>query len=132
MAAEGAMELKWLRLNLFKNMQYVLDAKNQKLGRLASEVAMILQDKKKPTFDPKEIGIDTVVVKNLKAIEMTGNKKRDKIYYHHTGYIGHLREESFESLFKRIPERVLKLAVWNMLPKNSLRSSRIKRLKIEL
>ena len=113
-------------------MQYVLDAKNQKLGRLASEVAMILQDKKKPTFDPKQIGIDTVVVKNLKAIEMTGNKKRDKIYYHHTGYIGHLREESFESLFKRIPERVLKLAVWNMLPKNSLRSSRIKRLKIEL
>jgi large subunit ribosomal protein L13 len=113
-------------------MHYVLDAKNQKLGRLASEVAMILQDKKKPTFDPKEKGVDSVVVKNLKAIEVTGNKAKDKIYYHHTGYVGHLREESFESLFKRIPERVFKLAVWNMLPKNSLRASRIKRLKIEL
>ena len=112
-------------------MEYTIDASNQKLGRLASEIAVILQGKKRSSYDPRLPGVDRIIVKNAKKIEITGRKYSKKIYYHNTGYMGHLREKTFRDLFEKSPEKVLWKAVYNMLPKNRLRIKRLKRLKIE-
>lgn len=112
--------------------EYKIDAAGQKLGRVASEVAVILQGKKTAVYNPRLIGSAKVVVQNVSKIEVSGNKAEQKIYYHHTGQIGHLKEESYKMLFGRAPERVVWKAVYNMLPKNRLRNERMKRLKIEL
>ena len=113
-------------------MVYTLDATNKKLGRLASEIAIILQGKNNPSYNPRLPGEDKVVIKNGSKVEISGNKATQKIYYHHTGYIGHLKEETFEKLFARAPDKVIWKAVYNMLPKNRLRKERMKRLKIEI
>ena len=112
-------------------MDYVIDAQNQRLGRLASEIAVILQGKKRPNYDPRLVGVDRVVVRNASKLIVTGRKYTQKIYYHHTGYMGHLREKKFRQVFEKSSERVLWDAVYNMLPKNRLRMKRLKRLKIE-
>ncbi|OGZ02008.1 MAG: 50S ribosomal protein L13 [Candidatus Liptonbacteria bacterium RIFOXYC1_FULL_36_8] len=112
-------------------MDHILDAKNKKLGRLASEVALILQGKKKADYAPNKDNSDKVVIKNISQIEVSGKKASDKIYRHYTGYPGNLKEEKFEDIFTKNPPEVLKRAVWNMLPKNHLRSRRIKRLTFE-
>lgn len=112
-------------------MNYIIDATNKKLGRLASEVAQILQGKKSPSYEPRLEGSDRVVVKNAAKLVVTGRKATQKIYYKHTGYMGHLKEKTFEMMFAKSPEKVLWLAVYNMLPKNWLRMRRMKRLKIE-
>ena len=112
--------------------QHTIDATGQKLGRIASEVAVILQGKKDAGYNPRLAGSDWVVIKNLKKIEVSGNKAAQKIYYHHTGYIGHLKKQTYSDMFIKHPERVVWKAVFNMLPKNRLRSDRMKRLKIEL
>lgn len=113
-------------------MNYVLDAKGKKLGRISSEIAVILQGKKSSDYNPRLPGNDMVTVKNVSGIEISGDKAKQKVYYHHTGYIGHLKEETYEKLFKRAPERVVWKAVYNMLPKNRLRKGRMQRLKIEI
>lgn len=110
--------------------EYIIDAAGKILGRVASEVALILQDKKSPSYNPRLIGNVRVVVKNAKKVKISGNKAKQKIYYHHTGYIGHLRARTFEQLFAQSPERVIWKAVYNMLPKNRLRKARMKKLKI--
>ncbi len=112
-------------------MNYTIDATNKKLGRLASEAAQILQGKKSPAYEPRLAGTDWVVVKNASKIIVTGRKAQQKIYYRHTGYMGHLKEKTFEMIFAKSPEKVLWLAVYNMLPKNWLRQKRMNRLKIE-
>jgi len=113
-------------------MNYTINAQGKKLGRVASEVAVILQGKKSARYNPRLPGSDQVIVKNGSKIEVSGNKAKQKIYYRHTGYIGHLKEEAYEKLFARAPERVIWKAVYNMLPKNRLRNNRMKRLKVEL
>ncbi|MFH1759388.1 MAG: 50S ribosomal protein L13 [Patescibacteria group bacterium] len=117
--------------NNSKNMVYTLDATNKKLGRLASEIAIILQGKNNPSYNPRLPGEDEVVIKNGSKVEVSGNKATQKIYYHHTGYIGHLKEEAFEKLFARAPDKVIWKAVYNMLPKNRLRKERMKHLIIK-
>lgn len=112
--------------------QHILDAGGKRLGRIASEAAVILQGKKSADYNPRLPGKDVVVVKNVAKIEVSGNKSKQKIYYRHSGQPGHLKKESFEKLFARFPQRVLWKAVYNMLPKNRLRKNRMKRLKVEL
>lgn len=109
---------------------HTIDATNKVLGRLATEIAILLRGKNKTDFAPnKDIG-DFVVVKSIKKIKITGKKFEKKIYYHHTGYLGGLKETPFKKLFKKDPGEVLKKAVFGMLPKNKLRAKQIKRLKI--
>jgi large subunit ribosomal protein L13 len=108
-----------------------IDAAGKVLGRLASKIAFLLQGKHKPNFDPsKDVG-DFVMVKNVDKIKITGKKLKQKKYYRHSGYLGHLKEISLEKLFKQKPSEVLKKAVVKMLPKNKLRKKMIKRLKFE-
>lgn len=112
-------------------MQYTIDAKNKKLGRLASEIAGILMGKKTAFYDPRLAGSDKVLVTNVKEVEVTGNKLVQKMYYHHTGYMGHLRAKSLEQVMEKDPTKALRHAVERMLPKNSLRSKRMLRLVIK-
>ena len=116
--------------NKIKRETHVIDADGKILGRLAVKIAVLLRGKDKPDFAPnKDIG-DLIVVKNIKKIKVTGKKFENKIYYHHTGYLGGLKETPFKKLFKKDPGEVLKKAVFGMLPKNKLRAKQIKRLKI--
>jgi len=111
--------------------KHIIDVKNKILGRTATKIAVLLRGKSKPDFAPnKDIG-DFVVVKNIEKIKVTGKKYTDKIYYRHTGYLGHLKKVSYKKLFEKDPGRVLKKAVYGMLPKNKLRDKQIKRLKFE-
>jgi len=110
---------------------HIIDASNKVLGRLATEIAILLRGKNKPDFVPNKDMGDFVAVKNINKIRLTGKKKEKKIYYHHTGYLGGLKEIPFEKLFEKNPGEVLRKAVFGMLPKNKLRAKQIKRLKIE-
>ncbi len=112
-------------------MQYVIDAKNKKLGRLASEIASILQGKKTAYFEPRLAGPDTVVVENVKELDFSGNKLKKKVYYRHTGYMGHLKSATLEEKFQKDPAKVLKNAVEHMLPKNALKPKRMKMLIVK-
>ena len=112
-------------------MEHVIDAKNQTLGRLASKIAQILQGKHSVDYAPHLAGNDKVVVKNVSKLVVTGRKSEQKIYYRHTGYMGHLRKHKYKEVFAKTPERVLWYAVYNMLPKNWLRQKRLNRLVIE-
>jgi large subunit ribosomal protein L13 len=109
-------------------MDYHIDAKNKILGRLASEIAVILQGKKSPNYKPNIVSNDRVFVKNYRDIKLTGDKFKNKIYYKHTGYMGHLKKKTFEQVFQKDPKRVLREAVRRMLPKNFLNQKRIKNL----
>lgn len=109
---------------------YTIDATGKVLGRLATEIAILLRGKHKPDFLPyKDIG-DFVVVKNIKKIKLTGKKFDQKKYFRHSGYLGSLKEIPLKKIFEENPAWVFKKAVWGMLPKNRLRSKMIKRLKI--
>lgn len=112
-------------------MEHVIDATNQKLGRLASKIAQILQGKLRVDYQPRLSGDEKVIVKNVSKIVVTGKKYEQKTYYRHTGYMGHLKSAQFKEVFLKSPEKVLVHAIYNMLPKNSLRSKRLKRLTIE-
>ncbi len=115
-----------------KEKKYItLDAQGQSAGRLASQISMILQGKHTASFKPNLAGESIVTVINLKQLVFKGTKPLSKIYYHHTGYIGHLKEETLKHLWERNPKLVLKKAVYGMLPKNKLRALRIKRLIIK-
>lgn len=109
---------------------HTIDATNKVLGRLATEIAVLLRGKNKPDFAPnKDIG-DFVTVRNFSKIRITGKKFGQKIYYRHTGYLGGLKEVPLKKLFEKDPAEVLKKAVFGMLPKNKLRAKQIKRLRI--
>lgn len=116
---------------LMQRETHTIDAAGKALGRLAGEIVMFLRGKHKPDFAPyKDIG-DFVVVKNVGQIKLTGKKAEKKIYYHHTGYLGGLKEIPLKKILKVNPDKVLRKAVYGMLPKNKLRAKQIKRLKIE-
>ena len=108
----------------------VVDATDQVLGRLSSQVARLLRGKHKPTFTPgMDVG-DFVVVVNAGRIRMTGAKWEEKTYYRHSGDPGHLKSERAKELRDTRPERIIKYAVWGMLPKNRLGRKLLKKLKI--
>jgi large subunit ribosomal protein L13 len=113
------------------NQEWILvDANDQYLGRLATEVARILLGKNKPNFTP---GIDTgdfVVVVNADRIRATGRKMDDKSYYHHSGYPSGIKSITLRQQLSKHPERVLRSAVWGMLPHNKFGRQLIKKLKV--
>ncbi len=111
--------------------EIIIDAKNKPLGRIASQIAVYLQGKNDPSYDPRLPGDVRVVVKNVKEVKLTGNKFNTKIYYRHSGRLGHLKEVKIEKVFARDPAFVLKHAVRLMLPKNRLNKVRLKNLIIE-
>jgi large subunit ribosomal protein L13 len=109
---------------------FVVDAQGQVLGRLATRVARILIGKDKPQFTPYLDCGDHVVVINAERIRLTGNKIDQKVYRHHSGYPGGLKETSIRLMLQRRPEEVVREAVLGMLPKNKLRARRAKKLRV--
>ncbi len=109
---------------------YVVDASNQTLGRLASDIASRLRGKHKPEYTPHVDTGDYIVVVNAEKIRVTGRKLTDKQYHHHTGYPGGLKSISLEKLLQRAPERALQNAVKGMLPKNPLGRQMFRKLKV--
>lgn len=109
---------------------YVIDAANKPLGRVASKVAMILRGKHKPIYTPHVDTGDFVIVINADKVALTGKKLDNKMYYHHTGYPGGIKETNARTLMKKSPEKVVYKAVWGMLPHNVLGRKMIKKLKI--
>ena len=108
----------------------LVDATDMTLGRLASEVAQILRGKNKPTYTPHIDTGDFVVIVNAEKIKITGAKATDKVYYRHTGYVGHLKSETFTEAMEKHPTRVIEHAVRGMLPKGTLGTQMYKRLKV--
>jgi len=116
----GEIERRW----------YVVDAKDQVLGRLASSIATILRGKHKPTYSPHlDVG-DFVIVVNAKDIRLTGKKASQKTYFRHSGYMGGDRQIPFRRMRERHPDRIIRLAVKGMLPKNTLGRAMLRKLKV--
>lgn len=109
---------------------YVIDANNQRLGRLASEIAMILRGKNKPTYTPHMDTGDFVIVVNAEKVVVTGKKRTQKLYRRHSGRPGGMKTETFAKLQSRLPERIIEQAVKGMLPKNSLGRQLFTKLKV--
>jgi len=109
---------------------HTIDATNKILGRLAVEISILLRGKNRPGFAPHVDEGDFVIVKNIDKLKFTGKKLNQKIYYHHSGYLGGLKEIPLGKLYSERPAEVLRKAVMGMLPKNRLRAKTIKRLKI--
>ena len=109
---------------------YLVDAEGKVLGRLATELAKILRGKNKPIYTPHVDTGDFVIVVNAGKVALTGKKMKDKIYYHHTGYPGGIREITAEKLLAKKPTEMIWIAVKGMLPKNSLGRQMIQKLKI--
>lgn len=117
-ASAAAIERKW----------YVVDAEGKTLGRLASEVAKVLRGKHKPIFTPHMDTGDYVIVVNAEKVKVTGKKLDQKIYYHHSGYVGGMKETTLKKMLADKPERVIELAVKGMLPKGPLGRQMYKKL----
>ena len=109
---------------------YVVDAAEQRLGRLATEIAMILRGKKKATYTPHMDTGDFVVVINAEKVIVTGRKSEQKLYRRHSGRPGGMKMETFNQLQARIPERIIEKAVKGMLPKNALGRKLFTKLKV--
>ena len=109
---------------------YVVDADGQVLGRLASRVAMILRGKTKPIYTPNVDTGDGVIIINTDKIKLTGNKIDKKVYYHHTGYPGGIKQEAVKDIMKDNSDRVVQMAVRGMLPKNTLGREQLAKLKV--
>ncbi len=120
MAKPGEVERKW----------YLVDAKDQVVGRLASKIAMVLMGKHKPHYTPYIDTGDFVVVTNAAKVRFTGNKWKKKVYYRHSGYPGGLKSRTAGEMLKRRPEEILRHAVRGMLPKNHLGRRQLRKLKI--
>ncbi len=109
---------------------YIIDAENKTLGRLSTEIARRLRGKHKPEYTPHVDTGDYIVVINAEKVYVSGNKRTDKMYRHHTGYIGNLKSISFDKLIEKAPERVIETAVKGMLPKNPLGRAMYKKMKV--
>ena len=120
MASPATIERKW----------YVVDATGYTLGRLASEVAKVLRGKNKPIFTPHMDCGDYVIVVNADQVKVTGKKLDQKIYYHHSDYVGGMKETTLREMMAKKPEKVVKLAVKGMLPKGPLGKSMMKKLHV--
>ena len=120
MANPDKIERKW----------YVVDATDCTLGRLASEVAKVLRGKNKPEFTPHVDTGDNVIVINAEKIKVTGKKLDQKVYYHHSDYVGGMKETTLREMMAKKPEQVIELAVKGMLPKGPLGRTMIKKLHV--
>ena len=120
MASPSTIEREW----------YVVDATGHTLGRLASEIATILRGKNKPTYTPHIDTGDNVIVINAEKIKVTGKKLDQKIYYHHSDYVGGMKERTLKEKLAKKPEDVIYLAVKGMLPKGPLGRQMIKKLHV--
>ena len=120
MANPDKIERKW----------YVVDAEGKTIGRLASEVAKVLRGKNKPVFTPHVDTGDYVIIVNAEKVSVTGKKLDQKIYYHHSDYVGGMKETTLREMMAKKPEKVLELAVKGMLPKGPLGRSMIKKLHV--
>ena len=120
MANPDKIERKW----------YVVDAEGQTLGRLSAEIAKVLRGKNKPQFTPHIDTGDYVVVVNAEKIKVTGKKLDQKIYYHHSDYVGGMKETTLREMMAKKPEAVIELAVKGMLPKGPLGRAMIKKLHV--
>ena len=120
MANPDKIERKW----------YVVDAEGQTLGRLAAEVAKVLRGKNKPEFTPHIDTGDNVIVINAEKIKVTGKKLDQKVYYHHSDYVGGMKETTLREMMAKKPEQVIELAVKGMLPKGPLGRQMIKKLHV--
>jgi large subunit ribosomal protein L13 len=118
MANPAKVERKW----------YVIDAEGMTLGRLASETAKILRGKNKPIFTPHEDTGDYVIIVNAEKVSVSGKKLDQKIYYHHSAYVGGMKETTLRDMLSKKPEKVLELAVKGMLPKGPLGRQMYKKL----
>jgi len=117
-------------ITTLKRNWFLVDAKGQTLGRLASEIANVLRGKNKPSFTPHLDTGDFVIVVNAEKIEVSGKKASQKLYRRHSGRPGGMKIEKFETLRDRIPERIIEQAVKGMLPHNSLGRQQFKKLKV--
>ena len=108
----------------------LFDASELPLGRLSTMIATHLTGKYKPTYTPHMDGGDYVIVINASNVVVTGNKEEDKIYYHHSGFPGGIKDATLKEVREKFPERIIEEAVKGMLPKNKLQAERLKRLRI--
>ena len=120
MASTANVDRKW----------YVVDATDQTLGRLASEVAKVVRGKNKPIFTPHIDTGDNVIVINADKIKVTGKKLDQKVYYHHSDYVGGMKETTLKEMVNKKPEQVIELAVKGMLPKGPLGREMFKKLHV--
>jgi large subunit ribosomal protein L13 len=109
---------------------YVVDAADQRLGRLATQIAMVLRGKNKPEYTPFMDTGDFVIVINADKVDVTGKKRQQKLYRRHSGRPGGMKIETFAALQKRVPERIIEKAVKGMLPKNTLGRQLFTKLKV--
>jgi large subunit ribosomal protein L13 len=109
---------------------FVVDASGKTLGRLASEIARRLRGKHKPVFTPHVDTGDYIVVVNASKVQVTGDKRADKMYYRHSGYPGGIKAMNFERMVEKAPERIIEIAVRGMLPKNPLGRAMLRKLKV--
>ena len=119
-AKSNEIERKW----------YIIDASGKPLGRVAAEAAKLLRGKHKPTFTPNVDTGDHVIILNCKDVILTGKKLDQKVYRHHTGYIGNMKETTARNMLQNKPERAMMLAIKGMLPKNRLGRQMITKLRI--
>ena len=124
------MKTRSLKAAEIRKDWYVADAEGKTLGRFASEIEKILRGKHKPTFTPHMDMGDFVVVVNAEKVEVSGKKEMDKTYFKHSGYPGSTTFTKLDQLRRTHPERIVKKAVWGMLPKNRLGRAIIKHLKV--
>ena len=117
---ENEIERKW----------YIIDAANKPLGRVATEAAKLLRGKHKPTYTPNMDAGDHVIILNASEAIFTGKKLDQKIYRHHSGYIGGMKETTARVMMEKNPEKAMMLAIKGMLPKNSLGRQMIKKVRI--
>ena len=118
------------QINSLERQWYLVDAENQTLGRLATEVAAVLRGKNNPNFTPHLDTGDFVVVVNADKIRVTGNKSTQKLYRRHSGRPGGMKTETFQALQERIPERIVEKAIKGMLPHNALGRQMFRKLKV--
>ena len=109
---------------------YIIDAENKPLGRVATEAAKLLRGKHKPTYTPNMDAGDHVIIINCDEVVLTGKKLDQKIYRHHSGYIGGMKEITAKDMIEKNPEKVMMLAIKGMLPHNSLGRQQIKKVRI--
>lgn len=124
------MKTLFAKKNEVEHKWYVVDAKDAVLGRLATKIATYIRGKNKAIFTPNVDTGDFIIVVNADKIKLTGNKLTDKVYYHHSGYIGGIKGETAQELLDKKPEKIIEKAVWGMLPKNRLGRAMIKKLKV--
>ena len=119
-----------VKKNDIERKWYIIDTTNKPLGRVATEAAKLLRGKHKPTFTPNlDVG-DHVIILNCNQVILTGNKLNQKVYRHHSGYIGGMKETSAKDMLEKNPEKAMMLAVKGMLPHNSLGAQQLKKLRV--